>query len=75
MNGKQPINGGRIRVSSLRLFIVSQRRALSGVLERSILAGFLSKFDPPQINSLILSRRVRKACGWPLMVLSACSSS
>ncbi|MEC7997681.1 MAG: hypothetical protein VX166_07825 [Pseudomonadota bacterium] len=75
MNGKQPINGGRIRVSSLRLFIVSQHRALSGVLERSVLAGFLSKFDPPQISSLILSRRVRKACGWPLMVLSACSSS
>ena len=62
-------------MSSLRLFIVSQHRALSGVLERSVFAGFLSKFDPPQISSLILSRRVRKACGWPLRVLSAFSSS
>ena len=75
MNGKQPINRGRIRVSSLRLFIVSQHRVLSGVLERSVLSGFLSKFNPPQISSVILSRRVRKACWWPLIVLSACSSS
>ena len=75
MNGKQLINVGRIRVSSLRLFIVSQPRVVSGVLERSVLPGFLSKFDPPQISSLILLRRVRKACGWPLIVFRACSSS
>ena len=75
MNGKQPINRGRIRVSSLRLFIVSQHRVLSGVLERSVLSGFLSKFNPPQISLVILSRRVSKACWWPLFVLDACSSS
>jgi len=59
VNGKQSSNGGRIRVSLLRLFLVRQQGVMSGVLERSVL----------------LSRRVRKACWWALVVLSACSSA
>ncbi len=46
-------------MSLLRLFLVGQQGVMSGVLERSVL----------------LSRRVRKACWWALIVLSACSSS
>ena len=75
MNGKQPINRGRIRVSSLRLYLVGQQRVLSGVLERSVLPGFPGKVIPPQNSSLNLSRRIHKACWWALIVLSACSTS
>ena len=49
---------------------------MSGVLERPVLPSFPSKFNPPQISSLILSRRVRKkVCWWALILLSARSSS